>query len=138
MTKPLDLTMKDHRNYLALCNFVAGRVVRPGGSRRTPKDSLTKPQRFSKLTYQDFCCAHCGEPFEFKNGKYLDVTQDHIIKYCYGGEANLHNIELVHGDCNQERDHAYDLIFIEKHYGKIDMNMIENIPTVSFNEDTYV
>ncbi len=95
----LVLTRKDELNYRAICNFVAGRRVRRTTMRRD-QDILSPARKLALLQKQNYLCAHCGEEFVFKNGK-SDATADHVIQFSYGGEANEHNIVLVHRHCNR-------------------------------------
>ena len=127
----LVLSRSDELNYRALCNFFQGRKVRRTQSRRT-SDIISMARKMELLHVQDYCCAHCGKEFVRKNGKLYDVTADHIIQYCYGGEANKHNIALVHYQCNRFREANYNIDIIEKHFGPIDTNMIDYVPVVYF------
>jgi len=129
----LILTRSDELNYRAICNFFQGRKVRRSASRRL-SDIVSPARKLKLLHQQDYCCAHCGSEFQSKNGRILDVTADHIIQYCYGGEANTHNIVLVHYRCNKEREENYHIGIIEDHYGPIDRSMIEYVPVMYFEE----
>ncbi len=133
MNDILLLTKADEANYRALCNFARGRSIRRTKSRRLA-DTLTPAQRLALLVQQDYRCAHCKNDFVFRNGKYHDATADHIIQFKYGGEANKHNIILVHYACNLERDLNYTMEMIEEHYGPIDKSLLEYVPVVSFFE----
>lgn len=131
----LVLTKGDELNYRAICNFVAGRRVRQTAFRRI--DDIVSPARKASLLHsQNYSCAHCGKAFSERpsaNGmRFQDVTADHIIQYCYGGEANHHNIVLVHSACNLERAANYSLKDIEQHYGPINVDDLQYVPVVAF------
>jgi len=128
------LTTADHLNYVAICNFVHGRKVRETRNRQS-RDIVSNARKFALLHEQDYCCAHCGDTFETNGfGKYRDVTADHVIKYQYGGEANHHNIVLVHQRCNLARDREYSIKVIEDHFGPIDQSMLVYVPVVRFKK----
>jgi 5-methylcytosine-specific restriction endonuclease McrA len=127
MKNELLLTSSDERNYRALCNLVHDVRVRKSQNRRR-SDQISSAMKLRLLTDQDFCCDHCGEEFVSNN----DATADHIIQYSYGGEANYHNIRLVHHKCNLERARNYSITLVEQHFGPIDYTMIEKIPVVRF------
>lgn len=119
MSEILILTIRDHNNYLALCRYIKG--IRLHRFRnRSEKDRITRATKLRKLQEQAYICPHCNEDLD-----HADASADHIIQYQYGGEANYHNIVMVHQRCNEERGHNYSLDIIEDHYGKIDMTMIE-------------
>lgn len=134
MTDVLLLTKADENNYRAICNFVNGRAVRKSTQRTTNRDCLSPARKLSLLVSQDYCCAHCYQPFEFrgKDRMWRDITGEHVIAFRFGGEANHHNIILVHGKCNRERDQNYTIELIEQHYGPIDRDMLEYVPVLRF------
>ena len=130
----LILTRKHELNYRALCNFIFGQKIRTTDSRRNT-DIIPWSMKFKLLHRQDYACAHCGKDFIRKaNGRWDDVTADHVIAFQYGGEANYDNMVLVHYACNLERSKNYSLEIIEDHYGRIDMDMIEHLPVVQFHD----
>lgn len=116
----LVLTPRHHNNYLALCRYINGIRLHRFRKRRE-KDQVSRSTKLRILQDQHYECAHCGEEFD----NVSQASADHIIQYQYGGEANYHNIVMVHQRCNEERAHNYSLDIIEDHYGKIDMTMIE-------------
>lgn len=104
-------------------------LCKEGGSEsRNIAVGVSEASKLSLLYRRDYCCTHCGQDFVCINGRWVAVTADHIIYFCYGGAANSHNIELVHYACNIER--AKNLEIIETHYGSIDPSMLEYIPVL--------
>ena len=132
-TDVLTLAKGDELNYHAVANYLAGRRVRRSASRRLI-DSVSPARKQKLLHRQNYCCDHCKKPFKYQNGHYHDVTADHVIQYCYGGEANHHNIVLVHYACNLDRANNYSIKIIEDHFGPIDRSMVEYVPVVYFKD----
>ena len=118
------LTAADNLNYLALCAYLGGKKLRRTDE-RTPRDKISDSLRLTLLRKQDYCCAECGIEFQCVHGQWKGITADHIIKFQYGGQANIHNIELVCKPCNDKRDTNYSIKVVEKHYGPIDLKMIQ-------------
>ena len=118
------LTTADNLNYLAICAFLGGKKLRRT-DQRTSRDMISDSLRLTLLRQQDYCCAECGTEFTCIHGQWKGITADHIIKFQYGGQANNHNIELVCKSCNLKRDANYSIKVIEKHYGPIDLKLIQ-------------
>lgn len=126
MNKELYLSNSDALNYKALVNFLFNIPVL-NRKRDNIKDSISNTLRFKIASKQDWKCLDCDKNFYHKNGKVFGSTQEHVIPFKYGGQANENNIILLCEHCNLKRMYIFDINIVEEHYGPIDLRLIESL-----------
>lgn len=123
------LSDNDAQNYVALVNAIHNVKVRNGA--RSTNHTLKGGRKLTLLSKQNFECYDCGFEFKPKNGLYSTATTEHVIPYRYGSACNKHNIVLLCGKCNNERNtnsHDELMLIIEEHFGPIDYSLIPDSP----------
>jgi len=59
----------------------------------------------SRLEYQRGCCLYCRAPLDSDN-----VTVEHIIPRCWGGDTEGYNVILACDACNKRKSHLEHLV----------------------------
>lgn len=129
----LELSIRDHRNYIALVRLYKNKV--PSNKRtRGSAERFTKAKKEEILLKQGGKCPSCGVRYsKLDKGSKSNVdrypTTDHIIPWQYGGLRTIYNSTIICHKCNQHRAKMRKLALlrdIESHYGTIDRSLIED------------
>jgi len=73
-------------------------------------DNATERCRHNGTDFLRGKCIHCNKPLAIAlDGKPLgDVTVEHIIPKCHGGDDSLDNTALACGPCNHQKGYRID------------------------------